>query len=309
MNAPTVDIVTISFKDAERFPSFLESIRGLDYPADSLRLVIVDNGSTDEALPYLRSNLPDLPISSELIECGKNLGFAGGCNRGAAGGRSEYILFLNPDTFANADMITQLVQRAAREERAGLVEARQYPHELPKRFEATTGYTDWCSGAALLARRSAFEAVGGFDLFFYPAYCEDVDLSWRMWLGGWSCIYEPRAAVRHDTMDSGATEKPLEKLLSTQFSFPMHFVYDSSKGFLFHLIRGLRYLFSPRTDRVRRRGVVMGLSLLIRKMPELIARRRAARLAMAGSDERERFVFTEWYYGRWERRLEDDTAL
>ncbi|HVF31299.1 MAG TPA: glycosyltransferase family 2 protein, partial [Pyrinomonadaceae bacterium] len=289
MNAPTVDIVTISFADAERFPTFLAALREFDYPADRIRLVVVDNDSSDGALPYLRSNLGELPFAAELIEAGQNLGFSGGCNRGAAAGTSDYILFLNADTFAHRDMVRRLVERAEREPKAGLLEAHQYPHELRKLVDSATGRTDWCSGAALLARRSAFEAVKGFDEIFYPAYCEDVDLSWRMWLAGWMCVFEPGAVVRHDTMEPGAVEKPLEKLLTTQFSFVMHFIYDSSRGFLIHLIRGFRYLISHRTDSVRRRGVAKGLSLLIRKMPELIARRRAARSAIAGSNETERF--------------------
>ena len=308
MNAPTVDIVTISFKDAERFPTFLAAIRELDYPADGLRLIIVDNGSTDGAIPYLRSQLGELPFTSELLECGENLGFSGGCNRGAAAGTADYILFLNADTAVERDMVAKLVERGTADPRAGLIEARQYPHELRKLVDPITGYTDWCSGAALLARRSAFDEVGGFDTLFYPAYCEDVDLSWRMWLAGWSCVYEPRAGVRHDTMEPDAAVKPIETLLSTKFSFAMHFIYDSGRGLMLHLLRGLRYLISPRTDPVRRRGVASGLSLLVRRLPALIARRRSARTALVRSEEKERFVFTEWYYGRWEGVPEHKTV-
>ncbi len=43
---------------------------------------------------------------------------------------------------------------------------------------------DYGSGAALLIRRSAFEAVGGFDPIYEPAYFEDVDLSFRLKLAG-----------------------------------------------------------------------------------------------------------------------------
>ena len=39
--------------------------------------------------------------------------------------------------------------------------------------------TVWCSGAAMLLRRSAFESVGGFAARIFM-YGEDVDLSWRL---------------------------------------------------------------------------------------------------------------------------------
>src|SRR5438067_2119395 len=49
--------------------------------------------------------------------------------------------------------------------------------------------------AALVVRRSALEAVGGFDEAL--SVCEDVDFVWRLVAGGWTVRYEPRAAVRH----------------------------------------------------------------------------------------------------------------
>ena len=67
--------------------------------------------------------------------------------------------------------------------------------------DAATGETTWCSGAAALIRRKAFDEVGEFDERLYFMYCEDVDLSWKLWLQGWKCIYLSDAAVRHFTQD------------------------------------------------------------------------------------------------------------
>ncbi|MEW6131440.1 MAG: glycosyltransferase family 2 protein [Acidobacteriota bacterium] len=299
MELPTVDIVTLSYSDAKHFPKYIQALSGLAYPSDKLKLIIVDNGSTDGAVPLLKELLPTLPFAAELIESGANLGFAGGCNRGAFHGNGDYILFLNPDTQVDSDMVRILAERALSEPRAGLVEAAQYPHELSKWFDPMTHYTDWCSGGSVLAKREIFTSIGGFDTFFHPIYCEDVDLSWRMWLAGWRCVYEPRARVRHDSVLPDGQQKPIELSHSIKFSFAMHFKYDSWQGLAAHLIRGLRYLISPRTNELTRRAVADGLIMVARKLPYLMEHRRKSQRALKNSQERERFVFTEWYYGRW----------
>ena len=72
---------------------------------------------------------------------------------------------------------------------------------IPKAVDSRTGETTWCSGAAALIRREAFEQINGFDERLYFMYCEDVDLSWKLWIRGWKCIYVPEAVVRHLTQD------------------------------------------------------------------------------------------------------------
>ena len=56
----------------------------------------------------------------------------------------------------------------------------------------------WCSGACVLLSRAFFERQGGFDETIF-LYCEDVDLSWRAWLDGGTCIYRYDAIAAHMT--------------------------------------------------------------------------------------------------------------
>lgn len=292
-----VDVVTLSYHDRQWFPGYLDALTRLRYPADALNLVIVDNDSKDGAVEFLRTRLPSLPFRAQLLLAGRNLGFAGGSNYGAVAGTAEFILFLNADTEIDPDALSTLVARASDEPGIGLVEAAQKPHELMKWWDAS-GDTDWCSAAALLARRHAFVSVGMFDDFFFPAYCEDVDLSWRMWLAGWRCVYEPRAQVRHAIPSEGRPrmhEAPLE----IRFSFAMRVIYDQPRGVFSHFVRGLRYLASPRTASATRRAVCEGMAGAVRAWRHLISRRRVAQAALRTSRERERFAFTEWHYGRW----------
>ena len=61
---------------------------------------------------------------------------------------------------------------------------------------ASAREVDWVSGACFLARREAWDAIGGFDRDFFM-YMEDVDLCWRLRQAGWSVAYEPSASVVH----------------------------------------------------------------------------------------------------------------
>jgi GT2 family glycosyltransferase len=90
------------------------------------------------------------------------------------------------------------------------------PREHPKTWDKATGETSWCSGAAALVRRQAFDEVDGFDARFFFMYCEDVDFSWRLWLAGWKCVYVPNAAVQHFTQDLAPSKR---RTLENYFSF------------------------------------------------------------------------------------------
>jgi GT2 family glycosyltransferase len=65
--------------------------------------------------------------------------------------------------------------------------------------QAPRGYQEvaFASGAALVVRRSAWDALGGFDERYFM-YCEDLDLSLRLWLAGWQVGIAPAARVEHD---------------------------------------------------------------------------------------------------------------
>ena len=84
------------------------------------------------------------------------------------------------------------------ERSAALVEARQWPAEHPKEYDASTGWTPWASGAFVLISSRAFRQLNGFDPLYF-LYNEDVDLSWRAWLQDMPVIYEPRAICAHFT--------------------------------------------------------------------------------------------------------------
>jgi hypothetical protein len=125
-----------------------------------------------------------------------NLGHSAGCNELAKGATADALLFVNPDTYCAPTAIRYLVD-VFTDPWVVAADARQIPCEHPKDFFPVTGEQSWASGCFLAVRRSAFEAVGGFDSALFT-YGNDVDLSWRLRLRGHRVSHAPRAVVFHD---------------------------------------------------------------------------------------------------------------
>ncbi len=193
-----IDVLIVLYNSARFIGPLLDSLRRASIP---MTVYFLDNSSSDDTAKVLESALPGLPFRTHFLRSLKNNGFAGGMNLLARQGASEFMFMLNPDTELQARCLELLVRRAEADDRIGLCEARQEPREHPKAYDPITGETSWCTGAAVLVRRRAFEEVGGFDEKAFFMYCEDVDLSWKFWLRGWKCIYVPDAVVRHYTQD------------------------------------------------------------------------------------------------------------
>jgi N-acetylglucosaminyl-diphospho-decaprenol L-rhamnosyltransferase len=129
-----------------------------------------------------------------------NAGFGAGHNRLMREAFAEptvgaYVC-VNPDAVLHPDCLAELADEWRRQGRPGLVEARQFPDEHPKIYDALSHRTPWCAGCVLLITRPLFEAIGGFDEAIF-LYCEDVDLSWRARGAGFGTYLAPRALVHH----------------------------------------------------------------------------------------------------------------
>jgi GT2 family glycosyltransferase len=195
---PEIDVLIVLYNSEKFIEPLLNSLRRVTIP---ITLYFLDNASSDKTVEKVAAALPALPIRTFLLRSLTNNGFAGGMNLLARQSRSEFIFLLNPDTELEEGCLERLFNRIAEDAAIGMCEARQQPREHPKTFDPQTGETSWCTGAAVLIRRKAFEEAGGFDERIFFMYCEDVDLSWKLWLGGWRCIYAREAIVRHYNQD------------------------------------------------------------------------------------------------------------
>lgn len=180
------------------------------------QLVVVDNRSRPEERPH--ADL--LPMSGRIIQSESNLGFAEGNNIGATGAKTPYLVFLNPDAFPAPDWLAKLVETAESHPGAVSIGSTQVRADARDLFDGT-GDVMHASGlayrsnfgkprtappplaesfsacaAAMLVRREAFEAIGGFDERYF-CYFEDVDLCFRLRLAGHRVLQSPEAVVAH----------------------------------------------------------------------------------------------------------------
>lgn len=185
-------------------------------PAVGFEVLVVDDASPDRTAELVAAS-PGV----RLVRTEHNVGFVGACNLGASHSHGAYLLFLNNDTEVRPGALDALVDAADSDDRIGLVGAMLvYPdgrlqesggivwadgsgwnygrgHDAHAPEFAVRRDVDYCSGAAILVRRELFEAVGGFDQRYAPAYYEDTDLAFAIRATGHRSIVEPRAVVVH----------------------------------------------------------------------------------------------------------------
>ncbi len=220
-----VAVAVVSYNTREVLRACLASVMA-DAPGEVL---VVDNGSTDGSVEMVRTAFPTV----RLIEDPSNPGYGAGANHAFAATRGPYVLLLNSDTVLPAGALAALHAYAEAHPRAGIVGPRlrnadgslqrscyAFPsagfllveysplHALARRVPAlrrrflldwahdAPRAVPWVVGAALLFRRAALDAVGGFDPH-YHMYAEEVDLAHRMAAAGWETHFAPVADVTH----------------------------------------------------------------------------------------------------------------
>src|SRR5262245_14032635 len=114
---PTVSVVVLNYNGLRHLRTCFEALTALDYPSDRLELMLVDNGSSDDSLAFMREHFPGV----RLVETGANLGFAAGNNYGAERATGEYVAFLNNDTRVEPDWLLEMVKSLLADRDSGVV--------------------------------------------------------------------------------------------------------------------------------------------------------------------------------------------
>jgi GT2 family glycosyltransferase len=198
-------------------------------------VLVVDNASVDSSLQQLESRFGYAP-RLQIVRNRENLGFAAGCNIGFRQSAEQLVLFLNPDCVLTAGSLSRMLAtlRAAPDsgmlgcllvgadgkEQGGGRRAVPTPwRSFVRAFGLTRLSQRWprlfcdfhlhkqplpdspvsieaISGALMLVRRDALEAVGYWDEGYF-LHCEDLDLCMRFRQSGWNILFDPGASAIH----------------------------------------------------------------------------------------------------------------
>ncbi|WP_345358568.1 glycosyltransferase [Saccharopolyspora cebuensis] len=214
---PLVSVIVVNHRGADDTITCVRAVRDeLDYPAELLEVICLDNASGDGSADRIRTAAPDVRV----IESATNTGFAGGCNTAAEQATGQVLAFLNNDARPDRAWVRAAVAVLRGEPTVGAVASKVLDWD-GQRIDFVDGGLTWFgmgykrhagelddgshdaardvlfgTGSALFVRAELFTALGGFDDRYFMFY-EDVDLGWRLNLRGWRVRYEPRSLTYH----------------------------------------------------------------------------------------------------------------
>ncbi len=218
--APRVAAVVVNYNGFDVTRDAVESLRLLDYP--SFDLAVVDNGSTDGSADRIEAAFPGLHQERVAINQGSSAGYEHALRWGYERGY-DYVLLLNNDIEVEPDLLTRMVEMAEADPRIGCVGPKCYFHGERRRLWSAGGGTiryrnsvthergygeidrgqydgagdlDYVTGCAMLVKRAAAEAAGGWDPVYF-LFVDDADFCTRVRAAGFRCVPAPRAVLYH----------------------------------------------------------------------------------------------------------------
>jgi GT2 family glycosyltransferase len=189
----------------------------LNQTFNDCELIMVDNGSTDGSLEFMRDNFPQV----KLLALGENIGFCRAMNAGMKLAKGDLIALFNNDVVVDENWMAHMHSALKDDPHTGICASkvlfykerniinsagdifntsgeahnRGFGQENDGRYDEQE-FVFSATAAACIYRRTMLDEVGLFDEDFFNTY-EDMDLGFRAHLKGWSCLYVPGAIVYH----------------------------------------------------------------------------------------------------------------
>jgi GT2 family glycosyltransferase len=262
-----IDVSVVTYNSSAWVDKFFDSLVNQSYPLEKIRLCFVDHSSADDTVGKLEEYVEKYGamLGSVKVFVQDNLGFGAGHHRAIKSGSSEFCLVTNIDLVFTKDSIKNIVIHSLsdKDKKTASWEFRQIPFEHPKYYDAVTLETNWSSHACILMRRSAYEAVGGYEPEIFM-YAEDVELSYRFRSMGYRLLYCPDAVVEHFSYEEKGHVKPIQYEMSTLGCAYVRLRYGCFSDRLQIILIYLILLFSKEKYRGSRKALFRNIKKIIR---------------------------------------------
>lgn len=211
-------------------------------------LLVIEDAGTDGTASWLektiRYQVEKKAATLKVIVNQQNLRFGASCNKAVKLAKNNYIFLLNNDVSPHKGCIEELLKHftddqvfavgCLEKEASGEVHGKNklwferglFHHA--KSEPMTSGETAWVIGGSGMFDRKKWLQLGGFDERFYPAYWEDVDLSFQARKRGWKVLFEQRAAVDHNHESTNRDVFGEQKLMDMSWTNALQFTWKNS---------------------------------------------------------------------------------
>lgn len=293
---PFVSLIVLNWNGLRYLPGCFGSLCRQTYR--HCEIIMVDNGSNDGSVEYVRGHFPEIRI----IQNGRNLGFAAGNNVGIQQARGELIGLVNNDTEAASTWLEELVRAICTFPQAagacGTICALGDPSRVIftlNKIDPESGFAYWINqasplrfvdylaGNSMIVRRSVIDEIGLLDEAYF-AYYEDTDWSARIIRAGYDLLYVPTAVIAHKEMGTSTPDWHYHLMIRNRLRFALkNFDWSYMARFLVSYARDLfREAASNRSAGLAHRNRLLWIAVLwnVRHIVSTLAARRADRRRM-----------------------------
>ena len=217
-----VAVVILNWNGRKLLEKFLPSV--VNYSKSEATIYVADNASTDDSVPYLNENFPEIEIIKNLT----NGGYAKGYNDALKNLSEDIFVLLNSDIEVTKNWLTPILSEFKKDKNLVAVQPKILDYNNRKYFEyagAAGGYIDqlgypycrgrvfdtlekdtgqfndnqeifWATGACLFVKKESYWDVEGLDEDFFT-HQEEIDFCWRLKAKGGTIKYIGHSQIYH----------------------------------------------------------------------------------------------------------------
>ncbi|URZ00145.1 glycosyltransferase [Clostridium felsineum] len=236
---PKVSFIIVNYNGLQHLKNCFSELKNLAYPSDKIEYIVVDNGSKDGSVEFLKKNYPAVKI----IRNDSNEGFAKPNDDAAKIAEGEYLALINNDMKLDKNWLNDMFETLQNcnddsyvcvgskilnwdgsklDFAGGSVSFAGYGYQYDYGMDikdANKKYNEdrdilFACGGSMLIKKDVFLEIGGFDKDYF-AYYEDVDLGWRLWVLGYKVKFCSKAICYH--RHNGTSKKFNQHKMKTLF--------------------------------------------------------------------------------------------